>query len=139
ALARDLERYLNEEPVEACPPSPGYRLRKFARKNRKWLAAAATFVLLLAVGAGVSTWQAVRATLAEQATGRERDRAVTEKLRADEQADIAKAVKNFLQNDLLLQATVYKQAGPNRRPDRDIKVRTLLDRAAANIAGKFDD
>ena len=29
-LARDVERYLNDEPVEACPPSAGYRLRKFA-------------------------------------------------------------------------------------------------------------
>src|SRR5439155_4107695 len=44
-LARDLERYLNEEPVEACPPSAVYRLRKFARKNRKWLAVAIAFAL----------------------------------------------------------------------------------------------
>ena len=29
-LARDVERYLADEPVEACPPSAGYRLRKFA-------------------------------------------------------------------------------------------------------------
>ena len=33
-LARDVERYLRDEPVEACPPSAGYRLRKFARKHR---------------------------------------------------------------------------------------------------------
>jgi len=39
-LARDLQRYLADEPVEACPPSAGYRLRKFARKHRKTLAAA---------------------------------------------------------------------------------------------------
>src|SRR6201987_6440017 len=31
-FARDVERYLADEPVEACPPSTGYRLRKFARK-----------------------------------------------------------------------------------------------------------
>src|SRR5262249_33938675 len=65
-LAQDIERFLNEEPIEAGPPSPVYRLRKFAGKNRKWLAAAATFVLLLAGGAGVSTWQAVRARSAEK-------------------------------------------------------------------------
>ncbi len=29
ALARDVERHLKDEPVEACPPSAGYRLRKF--------------------------------------------------------------------------------------------------------------
>jgi serine/threonine protein kinase len=44
-LARDIERYLHDEPVEACPPSAVYRLRKFAHKNRKLLAAGAAFPL----------------------------------------------------------------------------------------------
>jgi tetratricopeptide (TPR) repeat protein len=65
-LARDVERYLVDEPVQACPPSAWYRLRKFARRNRAGLriAAAAALVLLLAVG-GVSwaLWdQATRRT-----------------------------------------------------------------------------
>ncbi len=137
-LARDLERYLQEEPVEAGPPSGVYRLRKFARRNRKLLAAAAAFGLLLASGAGVSTWLAVRATWAERATSRERDRAVAETVRANEQAAVANAVKDFLENDLLLQATAFEQVGPNRKVDRDVRVRTLLDRAAAKVAGKFD-
>ena len=34
ALARDIERHLKDETVEACPPSAGYRVRKFARKYR---------------------------------------------------------------------------------------------------------
>ena len=42
-LARDIERYLDDEPVEACPPSAAYRLRKFARKHRAVLATAAAF------------------------------------------------------------------------------------------------
>src|SRR6185312_2129322 len=46
-FARDIQRYLADEAVEACPPSAGYKLRKFARKNRKPLATAAAFVLLL--------------------------------------------------------------------------------------------
>jgi serine/threonine protein kinase len=33
-FAADVQRYLNDEPVQACPPSPGYRLRKFARRNK---------------------------------------------------------------------------------------------------------
>ena len=33
-LARDIQRYLADEPVEACPPGAGYRLRKFAHKYR---------------------------------------------------------------------------------------------------------
>jgi serine/threonine protein kinase/WD40 repeat protein len=35
ALARDIERYLNDEPVEACPPSTFYRIRKFVRRRRR--------------------------------------------------------------------------------------------------------
>jgi serine/threonine protein kinase/tetratricopeptide (TPR) repeat protein len=46
-LAADLRRYLNQEPVEACPPSTGYRVRKFARRHWRGLAAASLFVLLL--------------------------------------------------------------------------------------------
>src|SRR5947209_11412530 len=33
-FAADVQRYLNDETVEACPPSAGYRFRKFARRNR---------------------------------------------------------------------------------------------------------
>src|SRR5207253_3085935 len=58
-LARDIERYLHEEPVEACPPSAAYRLRKLARKHRGLLWAATTIALLLLMAAGVSSWLAV--------------------------------------------------------------------------------
>jgi hypothetical protein len=63
-LARDIQHYLADEQVEACPPSASYRLRRFARKHRKALAATAAFVLLLVLGVVVSTWQAVRAARA---------------------------------------------------------------------------
>ena len=32
-FAVDVQRYLADEPVQACPPSLAYRLRKFARRN----------------------------------------------------------------------------------------------------------
>jgi eukaryotic-like serine/threonine-protein kinase len=67
-LARDIERFLHDEPVEARPPSAAYKLRKFAHKNRKPLMALAAFALLLIAATAISTWQAVRATIAEQAT-----------------------------------------------------------------------
>ena len=65
-LARDLERYLADEPVEACPPSASYRLRKFARKHKKALATAAAFAVLLVAGVVMSTLLAVWATSAER-------------------------------------------------------------------------
>jgi WD40 repeat protein/tetratricopeptide (TPR) repeat protein/serine/threonine protein kinase len=56
-FARDIVRYLNDEPVQACPPSFWYRFGKFARRNRGSLAfacVAALTVLLALVGLTVS-------------------------------------------------------------------------------------
>src|SRR5213078_4409377 len=40
-FATDVQRYLNDEPVQACPPSAHYRLRKFARRNKAAIGVAA--------------------------------------------------------------------------------------------------
>jgi tetratricopeptide (TPR) repeat protein len=66
SLARDLGRYLDDQPVLAGPPSAGYRLRKFLRRNQGPVWAATLVLATLTAGAVVSTWQAVRATLAER-------------------------------------------------------------------------
>jgi tetratricopeptide (TPR) repeat protein len=69
-FARDIQRYLADEPVEACPPTAGYRLRKFARRNKGPLAVAATMLLLLVVlGSGfgwVVQYRAARDAAAAQ-------------------------------------------------------------------------
>ncbi len=75
-LARDLERFLNQEAVEACPPSTVYRLKKQFQKHRAAISTAAAFLLLLCIGAGISTWQAYRATIAEATTREQRDKAI---------------------------------------------------------------
>ncbi|HMC10346.1 MAG TPA: serine/threonine-protein kinase, partial [Pirellulaceae bacterium] len=65
ALAADIQRYLSDEPVLACPPTTMYRFQKFARKHKPALATAAAIALCLILGTTVSAWQAVRATTAE--------------------------------------------------------------------------
>ena len=40
-LALDIQRFLTDEPVSATPPTTGYRLRKFARRNKTGLRSAA--------------------------------------------------------------------------------------------------
>jgi tetratricopeptide (TPR) repeat protein len=73
-LGRDIDRYLHDEPVQACPPSAWYRFRKFARRNKTGFAVAClVLVFLVLVGAG-SGWvigdrSARRAEAAEQARG----------------------------------------------------------------------
>jgi WD40 repeat protein/serine/threonine protein kinase len=49
-LARDVQRYLANEPVEARPSSVGYRARKFVRRNRGPVLAASLAVLCLLAG-----------------------------------------------------------------------------------------
>src|SRR5262249_1511391 len=53
-----VQRYLADEPVLACPPSAWYRLRKFARRKKGALAAAACLLLVIAVLAGSGAWTA---------------------------------------------------------------------------------
>ena len=67
ALAEDIERHLNNEPVLARPPSKVYRFQKLVRRNKGIFAAVAVVAAVLVLGVIVSTWQAVRATQAEQA------------------------------------------------------------------------
>ena len=123
-LAADVGRYLRSEAVLAVPPSAAYRARKFASRYRAALVTSAAFVLVLILAAGVSIWQSMRAT-------RQRDR-------ADREAAVAQAINEFLQNDVLAQASAATQSGPATKPDPDLKVRTALDRAAARIMGKFN-
>ena len=65
-LAQDVERYLRDEPVLACPPTLAYRLRKVARRNRAALTCAALVFIALVLGTIVSLWQAQEADQARR-------------------------------------------------------------------------
>jgi tetratricopeptide (TPR) repeat protein len=86
----------------------------------------------------LATTERNRAVAAEGQAVHERNRAVVEKQRADTESASARVVNEFLQNDLLAQASADAQARPETKPDPDLKVRTALDRAAARIDGKLD-
>jgi eukaryotic-like serine/threonine-protein kinase len=61
-LAMDLQCYLHDRPVQACPPSVRYRLRKFVRRNKGPVLAASSIVLTLVGGIIGTTWGMIRAT-----------------------------------------------------------------------------
>ena len=52
----DIERYLNDEPVVARPPSRLYRFQKLVRRNQGVFSAAAAIAIVLIAGLGTSTW-----------------------------------------------------------------------------------
>jgi tetratricopeptide (TPR) repeat protein/tRNA A-37 threonylcarbamoyl transferase component Bud32 len=56
ALAADVQRYLADLPVQACPPSVGYRLRKFARRNKTALTVASVVLLAVFLTVGGLGW-----------------------------------------------------------------------------------
>lgn len=123
-LAADISRYLHHEPVTAHPPSVAYQARKYARRHRVGVAFTAMLVLLMAGAAVIQAVQVRRVAL--------------ERERADSEAAISQAVTNFLENDVLAQASAANQSGPTTKPDPHLEVRTALERAAARIGGKFD-
>ena len=116
-LAADIARYLRHEPVTAHAPSVTYRAQKYVRRHRVGVAAAAAIGVVLIVATTVSIRQSIR---------------------ANREAAVAHAISDFLQNDLLSQASAANQSGPAAKPNPHIEVRTALDRAAARIGGKFD-
>src|ERR1039457_2352362 len=69
-LAMDIKRHLNNEPVQARPPSSLYRLQKLVRRNKLAFAAAGAIAAALVVGLAVSAWGLVK----EQQARREADR-----------------------------------------------------------------
>jgi eukaryotic-like serine/threonine-protein kinase len=61
ALAADISRYLRDEPVQACPPTVGYRLRKFVQRNKTSVLAGVLVLLALVGGIVGTTWQMILA------------------------------------------------------------------------------
>jgi len=141
AFAADVERYLQDEPVQACPASAGYRLCKFFRRYKGPVTAGAALAVLLVLGiVGTSIGLAWALRAEKLATDRlleitkEKERATSAETQAKEEAAIAKAVNDFLQNDLLAQAAPEKNAR-----NKKVTVEEVLGRAAARIGGKFEN
>ena len=66
-LARDIQRYLADEPVEARPPSTGYRLGKFLKRRRGPVVAAGLLLLALVGGIAGTSWGLLEARSKEEA------------------------------------------------------------------------
>jgi tetratricopeptide (TPR) repeat protein len=123
-LAEDLRRHLDGRPIAARKDATMYRAAKFVRRNAVAVTAAVLIAATLVGGIAATTWQAVKAR--------------RESRRADAQAAAARAVTQFLQNDLLAQAS-FRAQGAGVTADPNLTVRTALDRASERIAGRFAD
>jgi serine/threonine protein kinase len=111
AMADDIRRYLNQEPVLARPDAFSYRVSKFVRRNR--LAVAASTMVIAAIGAGAiaALWQA-RVARAEA-------------MRAEQ-------VKQFI-------ASIFTQAAPRQGIGGAVTAGDLLTAAAQRIEKELAD
>jgi tetratricopeptide (TPR) repeat protein len=117
ALLADIERYLDNEPVLASPPTTWYRTKKFLQRHGALVTVVVFVAATVVIGLGVSMTLYLRA---------ERARAGEAVARAE-----AQAVTDFLTKDLL--ASVY----PEKARNREVTVRYLLENAARDLDEKF--
>jgi eukaryotic-like serine/threonine-protein kinase len=144
-FAMDLQRYLADEPVQACPPSAGYRFRKFARRNKKALVMTAAVAVIMLAATIISTWQAVRATRAEQKAVTNFDRAtqavkrMLTRVAQDELIDIPwmEPVRKALLEDAL---QFYEQLLAERSADPEVRLATAQAHIdLSHINGRYGD
>jgi hypothetical protein len=125
-LALDLQRFLNDEPVDARPPSRVDRCRKLFRRNRVTFVAAAMVLLALLAGLGLATTFYFREREARQEQSRlreaaERSRAIEASLRvaATVRENISRAAVllsegNLTEADAVLHRTPLSSVPPSR-------------------------
>lgn len=107
ALAEDIRRYLQNQPIIARPPSALYQLQKFVKRNKAIAAGVVVAMLAMAIGTTISTYlylQAESARKGEQdqrmLAERRESEALVARAEAQARADELKAVSGFQQSML---------------------------------------
>src|SRR5439155_18176013 len=138
AFAMDVQRYLADEPVLAFPPSAGYRLRKFARRNKGPVLGASLVVLALVGGIIGTTWGMIRA---EQ----ERRNALSAQFAEAERAEGERRAKEEAQTRLAqiekgteILASVFRDLDPNAADKEGVTLRDLLRRRLGEAARQLE-
>lgn len=142
AFAQDIDNYLRDEPVSACPPSATYRLRKLIRRNRTLVTLGATISVLLVAVTVLNLALTSRASRAELLAIERRERESEARGAADasrrreaelrkqavEQRDTAVAAEKEAARQRELAVTAESQAQANLR-----QARQAVDRYLATI------
>jgi eukaryotic-like serine/threonine-protein kinase len=118
-LARDIRRYLDDEVVEARPPSPRYRIGKFIRRHKGQVIAAGLVLLALLTGIAGTTWGLIREARAKTRLAESLDREQTANVdlsaantkvqaRYDLAVDAVKTFHTGVSEDFLLREAKFK-------------------------------
>jgi serine/threonine protein kinase/tetratricopeptide (TPR) repeat protein len=135
-FALDVQRYLADEPVQACPPSSWYRLRKFARRYKKAMATVTAFLVLLvaatATSIGLASWALKERDYAEE----QKQVAQTNEKEAKERADEIRAVLEFVEHQVFAASRPLGQEGGL---GRDVTLRQAIEAALVYVEESFRD
>jgi serine/threonine protein kinase/Tfp pilus assembly protein PilF len=127
ALAADILRHLENEPIVARPPSASYRFQKLVRRHKFAVASVAAFSIVLLLGATTSTWQAIRATRAERAQIKLRQLADANEKKARAEAHRTEQIARFLKDML-------NGVGPSAARGRDTTMlHEILDKTTQRV------
>jgi len=143
-LAADLRRHLAYEPVLARPPSAGYRMRKFVRRNRTLVGAAALVVLALIAGVVGTTWgmlaaseQARLAGISQEQAERARQVADLERDDARKARDAERRQKEEAERAQAAEEGLRREADRASSAERDSRLRAERQAENARAATEF--
>jgi serine/threonine protein kinase len=133
-LVRDIQRYLADEPVEARPPSFGYRTGKFLRRNKGPVIAASVVLLALIAGVVGTTIGLFREHRAKLEVQEQKSQAEAARDREAKERGYAEAIAHFVKDDFLALTSVegQEQHGGDKL-SKHATLRDLLDRAAKKL------
>ena len=146
-LAADVQRYLCDEPVLACPPSVRYRLTKLVRRNRVPVLAASMLLTALVAGIIGTTWGMVRADRARRAEAEQTAVAQANERAAREATEAERSAKESAETRLAqvargieLLGSVFKNLNPRVEEMEGKPLRVLLgerlDRLTKELEGE---
>jgi serine/threonine protein kinase len=99
-LARDIERFIGNEPVAARPPSTVYRFQKLVRRNKLAVGAAGAVALALLLGLAIATWALVNERESRKEAEHQRHLAESNQNKAQAEAAKSQQVAHFLEEML---------------------------------------
>ncbi len=132
ALAMDLQRYLNDEPVAARPPSQWYRFQKLVRRNQLAFAAGSAIAALLVLGFATATWLYFRESDARKRAAAAEQLATQRLAEVSAERDAKEAAGREAEAISAFMGEIFRSPDPTR-DGRIITVAETLDKAAKNV------
>ena len=129
AFAKDIQNYLNYEPVTARADSRTYRLGKFVRRHRFAVAAVSLIALVLVAGIAGTTWQALEAR-------RQRTEARAQARESARQRDVAQYQAQRAEASSEFMSLMLEEVGPGGQPLTPIE---LVDRGVQLLDKRYGE